>query len=99
MGELSGKPIVNPHFLIGSACIVGKDGDNQQEWHRAAMPRGRQRHAQQGNDGRIYIEPFKAILNGPAGFHFLPQEFCRLAPRHSGNLPDLTLPMRERHRA
>ena len=24
--ELSGKPIVNPHFLVGSACIVGKMG-------------------------------------------------------------------------
>src|SRR5215813_12941027 len=33
------------------------------------------------------------------GFHLLPQEFCRLASRHSGNLPDLTLPVRERHRA
>lgn len=35
----------------------------------------------------------------PLGFHFLPQEFCRLASRHSGNLPDLTLPVRERHHA
>ncbi len=35
----------------------------------------------------------------PLGFHFLPQEFCRLTSRHSGNLPDLTLPVRERHRA
>ena len=35
----------------------------------------------------------------PLGFHFLPQEFCRLASRHSGNLPALTLLLRERHRA
>ena len=35
----------------------------------------------------------------PLGFHFLPQEFCRLASRHSGNLPVLTLPVRKRHRA
>jgi hypothetical protein len=52
--ELSGKPIVNPHFLVGSACIVGKMGTISKKGTALPCREGSSGTPQQGNDGRIY---------------------------------------------
>ena len=52
--ELSGKPIVNPHFLVGSACIVGKIGTISKNGTALPCHEGGSGTPQQGNDGRIY---------------------------------------------
>jgi len=52
--ELSGKPIVNPHFLVGSACIVGKMGTISKNGTALPCHEGGSGTPQQGNDGRIY---------------------------------------------
>jgi hypothetical protein len=52
--ELSGKPIVNPHFLAGSACIVWKMGTISKNGTALPCHEGGSGTPQQGNDGRIY---------------------------------------------
>jgi hypothetical protein len=52
--ELSGKPIVNPHFLVGSACIASKMGTISKNGTALPCHEGGSGTPQQGNDGRIY---------------------------------------------
>jgi hypothetical protein len=52
--ELSGKPIVNPHFLSGSVCIAWKMGTISKNGTELPCREGGSGMPQQGNDGRIY---------------------------------------------
>jgi hypothetical protein len=52
--ELLGKPIVNPHFLAGSVCSVGRMGTISKNGTELPCREGRSGTPQQGNDGRIY---------------------------------------------
>jgi hypothetical protein len=52
--ELSGKPIVNLHFLVSSACIVRKMGTISKNGTELPCHEGSSGTPEQGNDGRIY---------------------------------------------
>ena|SRR5215211_411672 len=52
--ELSGKPIVNPDFLAGSACIAAKMGTISKNGTALPCREGASGTPHQGNDGMIY---------------------------------------------
>ena len=52
--ELSGQPIVNPHFLAGSACVARKMGTISKNGTVLPCRESASGTPQQGNDGMIY---------------------------------------------